>query len=232
MAIGQPVRRLLLSVLILLVAISVYGNVRWLGNQMYVRFSEDRGQSSETREAARQAAVIALRLQPSSARTLQSKASNDLFLGKTDQALSEYEAALLLAPADAFLWRDYALALVYADKFDARLNNAVSQAQGWALKSKPIHLSLAVAGIKVYSRSSDSLRKLWMQSIRIAYAQSPDALLLTAYVAEQELLLCDGGVIQSPETNVWCASARWRHGLCSVAGAGESGCFIKQELKQ
>jgi hypothetical protein len=218
----------LLGILVVLALASVYGNARWLGAQSYMRFSESRGQSPETREIARQASGLAHSLQPSSARALQAQAANDLFLGKTAPALDEYQAALLLAPADAYLWRDYALALIYAGISDERLNNAVIQAQTWALKSKPIHLSLAVAGLKVYGRSDEALRKLWMHSIRLAYAYAPDAVLLTAYVSEQELLLCDGGVIQKPETNVWCASARWRHGLCSAAGTGESGCFGKR----
>lgn len=227
MAIQRPLRLLLLGGLVLLVVAGGYGNARWLGTETYLRFSEQRGWVSETRNAARQASGIAYKLQPFSSRALRAQASNDLLLGETSQALDEYSKALLLAPADAYLWRDYALALIYAGIFDQRLERAVSQAQLWARKSKTLHLSLAIAGLKVFEQSSPALRALWLKSIRLSYWYQPDAVLWTAYVAEQELLLCRGDIIQKPETNTWCAAARWRHGLCSTINAGESGCFGK-----
>ncbi|TXI81879.1 MAG: hypothetical protein E6Q40_13115 [Cupriavidus sp.] len=227
MATRESVRRLLLAVLILLAAASVYANTRWFGAHMYLKFADERGQSYLTRGAARHAASIALRLQPSSARALQSLAGSDLFEDQIPLALDEFRAALQLAPADAYLWRDYALALIYAGQFGPRLNLAVAQAQGWALQSRLVHFSLAVAGLRVYDRSDEELRKLWMHSIRIAYPDYVNVILGVAYVADQDLLLCNGDVIPKPETNVWCAAARWRHGLCSDAGSGESGCFAK-----
>ena len=225
MANGWPLRRLLLIILMMLAIAGIYGNLRWLAVQAYIRFSENRGQAPETRVVARQAAALALRLQPSSAGAMQAQAANDLFLGQQDLALNEYRRALLRAPADAFLWRDYALALVYAGRYDQDLENAVYQAQSWALQSRPVHLALAVAGLKVYTRSDENLRRLWMRSIKVAYVLSPDAVLWAAYVSEQELLLCNGDVILKPESNVWCAAARWRHGLCSEPTPGTSGCF-------
>ena len=228
----ESVRRLLLGGLILLVFISLYGNSRWFGAHLYLKFADNRGQSSQTRGTARQAADIAQGLQPFSAHAMQAKASKDLFEDKVPLALDEYQDALRLAPADAFLWRDYALALIYADQFDARLTNAVTQAQSWALKSKPIHLSLAIAGLRVYDRSNPALRKLWMHSVQIAYYYYRDSILSAAYIADQDLLLCNGDVIANPATNVWCASARWRHGLCSDVGTGETGCFSQKGVPQ
>lgn len=228
MVAGESVRRSMLAVLILLAVVSVYMNARWLGASMYLKFADDRGQSSLTRGAARHAAGIAQRLQPFSARALQAQASSDLFEEKVALALDEYRAALQMAPADAYLWREYALALIYANQFDARLNNSIVQAQTWALRSKPIHFSLAVAGLRVYDRSDDALRKLWMVSIRKAYPDYRNVILGVAYVADQELLLCNGDVIPDPGINPWCAAARWRHGLCSDLGGGESGCFFSK----
>lgn len=224
----QSVRRLSLGVLILLAVVSVFMNARWFGANMYLKFADDRGQSSQTRATARHAAAIASRLQPFSARAMQAQASSDLFEEKVPLALDEYRAALQLAPADAYLWREYALALIYANQFDASLNNAVLQAQTWALRSKPVHFSLAVAGLRVYDRSDDALRKLWMVSIRNAYPDYRNVILGVAYVADQDLVLCNGDVIPDPGTNPWCAAARWRHGLCSDLGGGESGCFFSK----
>ncbi|MES2489422.1 MAG: hypothetical protein V4607_06475, partial [Pseudomonadota bacterium] len=208
----------MLSALIVLVASSVYGNARWFFVESYLRFSEQRGQSSETRSVAQQAAGIAYKLQPFSARAVQAQASNDLFLNKPQLALDEYAKALTLAPADAYLWRDYALALVNAGIFDQRLERAVSQAQTWARKSKPIHLSLAVVGLRVFRQSNSSLQALWLDSIRFGYWTKPAVVLWYAYVEEQELLLCNNNIILQAETNAWCAAARWRHGLCSSFG--------------
>lgn len=232
MAIQESVRRLFLGGLILLAAVSVYANSRWFGAQLYLKFADDRGQSYQTRAAARQAAGIAHRLQPLSARAIQAQAGSDLFEDKVPLALDEFRSALRLAPADAYLWRDYALALIYADQFDSRLNLAVSQAQTWAVQSRLIHFSLAVAGLRVYDRSDTELRALWMHSIRVAYPDYVNVILGVAYVADQDLLLCQGDVIPNPETNVWCAAARWRHGLCSDTGTGESGCFSKKSTAQ
>lgn len=231
MATQESVRRLLLAVLILLMFVGVYGNTRWLGAHIYLKFADDRGQSYLTRGAARQAADIAHRLQPFSARAVQLQAGADLFNGKTPLALAEYRAALQLAPADAFLWRDYALALIYGGQFDSNLTLAVTQAQGWAVQSRPLHGSLAVAGLKVYDRSDAELRKLWMHSIRLAYPDYVNVILGVAYVADQDLLLCNGDVIPDPGSNVWCAAARWRHGLCSDIGTGETGCFSKKSAQ-
>lgn len=225
----QPsIRLLLLCVLIALVALGAYSNARWLAAEAYLRFSEQRGESPETRAAARHAATIAYQLQPFSARALKSQADSDLFLGKTELALKEYERALMLAPADAYLWRDNALALIYAGIFDQRVEQSVRQAQTWARKSKTIHLSLGVAGLRVYKQSPPALRALWMESIRFAYWYKTDAILWTAYSADEELLLCDGRVILKPESNTWCAAARWRHGLCTDTAS----CFRKQEYQQ
>lgn len=232
MATQESVRRLLLGGLILLALIGVYENARWFGAQMYLKFADNRGQAYQTRDAARKAAGIAYRLQPFSARAMQAQASNDLFEDRVTLALDEYQAALRLAPADAYLWRDYALALIYVDQFDAELNHAVTQAQTWAVKSKAVHFSLAVAGLRVYDRSDAALRKLWMHSIRLAFIGNRDAVLTVAYVADQDLLLCNGDVIPDPETNLWCAAARWRHGLCSDMGSGESSCIAKKGMPQ
>lgn len=229
MASQRSVRLLLLSGLALLIAVSVIGNARWLAAEGYLRFSEQRGQNVETRAAARQASDLALKLRPQSARALGAMASNDLYLGKADLALEEYSKALVFAPADAYLWRDYALALMQAGIFDARLERAVIQAQTWARKSKLIHLSLAVPGLKLYQQSSPKLRELWLKSIRFSYFYEPDTILLTAYVAEEELLLCRGDIIAQPGTNPWCAAARWRHGLCSSTGTESGSCFRWKE---
>lgn len=218
--------------LVLLAVAAVYGNARWLSAESYLRFSTQRAQNSATRPAARQASDIAHKLQPFSARALQSQAGNDLFLGHSELALDEYSAALRLAPADAYLWRDYALALVYARTFDQRLEHAVVQAQIWGRKSTTVHMALALAGIKVFRQSSPALRNSWLNSIRIAYWDQPNAVLWVAYVADDELLLCDNNIIPQAETNGWCAAARWRHGLCSTVSTDQTGCFRKQVPQQ
>jgi len=228
----QPsIRLALLSGLAAVMICGAVGNARWLLTESYLRFSDQRAIAAETREAARRAAGIAQNLQPFSARALQAEASSDYFLNQPKLAIAEYESALLKAPADAYLWRDYALVLVHQGIFDARLERAVTQAQSWAVKSPPIHVSLAVVGLNVYQQSNAAMRALWFKSMRIAYPYQPDDIQWAAYVAEQELLLCDGGVVPHPETSNWCAGARWRHGQCTTVAPGPDSCFRKPERK-
>lgn len=223
MSIQRPTRLLLFACLMALAASTAYSNIRWLGAQAYSRFADEQGRWPEGRESARQAADIATRLVPLSARARQQLATDDLFLGQGEQALREYETALQSAPADAYLWRDYALALVYTNHYDVRLERAVAQAQSWGARSSTIHMSLAVAGLKVFNQSDASLRALWMNSIRYAYWSQPDTVLYTAYLAEQELLLCDEVILQA-QHNSWCDAARWRHGLCSREQRAAGSC--------
>lgn len=219
----RPLRLLLLGALALLAALTVYHNALWLSAQAYMRFAEDQWAWPEARDAAKQASEIALRLQPFSARARQQQASDRLLLGQGEQALAEYAAALTMAPADAFLWRDYALALLYTGAFDARLDRAVAQAQAWGARSSTIQLSLAIAGLKAFHQSDAPLRARWMNSIRYAYWDQPGVVLQAAYLSEQELLLCSS-VILKADTNPWCAAARWRHGLCSAKEPGLDAC--------
>ena len=219
----RPLRLFLLGVLAALSLCAVCSNGYWLAAQAYLRFAQEQWPWPEARPVARQAAEIAIRLQPFSAKARQQQAINSLLLGEDERALSEYEAALLRAPADAFLWRDYALALLHAGHRDSRLALAVSQAQSWGSRSSTIQLSLAIAGLKSFPLSDPPLRALWMKSIRYAYWDQPGAVLQAAYLSEQELVLCDS-VILEPGTNPWCRAARWRHGECAGKDSSKGAC--------
>ncbi|MGH8507087.1 MAG: hypothetical protein ACRETM_14180 [Stenotrophobium sp.] len=160
---------------------------------------------------------MAQRLEFRNAQALRLQAQNDLDAGQTDTALAEYRQALQLAPADAFLWRDYALAQLESGHNDLALKQAVIHAQTLAPKSAPLQLSLALAGLKVYAQSAPDLQVRWLDSIRFTYLYQPRGLLFAAYVAGQDLMLCQRVVLQ-PEHNPWCIQARWRHGLCQSQG--------------
>ena len=188
-------------------------NVRWFMADAYSRFAENQSRFADTRPAARQAAVLAQKLGFRDARALQALAQSDLYSGQKAQALEEYERALELAPADAFLWRDYALARLDLGLMDERLEHAVVQAQTLAPRSAPLHLTLALAGLKVYGQSSPALQARWLTSIRFTYLLQPGGLFYSAFVAGQDLMLCQQVVPQS-ESNPWCIEARWQHGLC------------------
>jgi hypothetical protein len=197
-------------------ATTVFVNARWFIADAYTRYAESQWRWPDARKSAREATVLALKLGPYNVRALQNQAVNDLFSGREEQALQEDEQALRFAPADAYLWRDHALALVYAGIFDGRLEHAVRQAQRQAPRSGPLHQSLALAGIKVYGQSNPRLQSLWLVSIRYVYALDAGSLGLPVYLAEQEMLLCDKVIPQSGH-NPWCMQARWRHGLCPDA---------------
>ena len=221
MPVSRPLRLWLLGALLIAPVLAVFANLSWLGAQAYLRFGADQWAWPDARESAYQAASVAARLETFSAQAHQQQASSSLLMGHDEDALSQYVSALQRAPADAYLWRDYALALIYTGHFDQRLDRAVFQAQTWAPRSSVLNLSLAIAGLKVYDRSDEALRTLWMRSIRYAYWVAPGAVLYAAYLSERELLLCDTVIPQS-DHNAWCAAARWRRD-CTLTGQ-QRGC--------
>ncbi|MGH8540226.1 MAG: hypothetical protein ACRETW_06955 [Stenotrophobium sp.] len=227
---AQVIGILLLICLLVVGAVTVFVNARWFMADAYTRYAEKQWRWFDARKSAREAAALAFKFMPYNARALKSEAVSDLFSGSKAQALREYEQALHLAPADAYLWRDYALALVYTGNIDDRLEHVVRQAQLLAPRSVPLHESLAYAGLKVYTQSDRKLQAFWLISIRLAYPTAWNNLLLAATRSGQELLLCNE-VIPHPGHNPysghnpWCVQARWHHGLCPHA-RGYQDCTV------
>ncbi|MGH8461596.1 MAG: hypothetical protein ACRESS_08330 [Stenotrophobium sp.] len=231
----QPAKMFNASLLIILAvagAAAVFLNARWFMSDAYTRYSEGQWQWADARASARQAAGFAYRLTPDNARALKSAAIADLYSNQPDQALLEYRQALQLAPADAYLWRDYAFALVSTGHFDDRVQQAVRHAQALAAQSDTLQLSLALIGTGVYRQSDPALRALWLASIRHSFAAHWQPLLEAASRAGQEELLCRE-VIAKPDSNPWCIQVRAKEKACrSHAAAGcdsQAGAGVSQK---
>lgn len=207
----------LLAISLLVVVLNLCG---FLANA-YAGFARSQFRFADTRPAVRQAALLIQKLDFRNAEAVQLLAEDDLYAGRRGQALDEYEQALKLAPADAFLWRDYALARISSGLIDTDLEKAVAQAQELAPKSRPLQISLALAGLKIYALSSPGLRARWLESLRLAYLFQPKGLIFAAYVSGQDLMLCEK-VIPDSGSNPWCIQSRWRHGLCQSPSHPES----------
>jgi hypothetical protein len=221
MPIAEMVRKLFLCGLLVISMLVAALNLSGFMANAYIGFSKNQIGFSDSREAVRQAAQLAQKLDFRNPEAVRLLAEDDLYAGHQEQALSEYQHALQLAPADAFLWRDYAVARIRLGLIDAELEKAVIQAQSLAPKSKPLQFSLAMAGLKVYAQSNPALQSRWLKSIRFAYYIQPKGLIFSAYVAGQDLMLCQQ-VIPNSGINPWCVQARWRHGLCQSPRHPES----------
>lgn len=213
MQIAEVTRRFLLGGLLASSVLVVVLNLSGFMANAYTDFSRSQIRFADSRAAVRQAAQLVQKLDFRNPEAAQFLAEDDLYAGHQEQALNGYEHALKLAPADAFLWRDYAVARIRLGLIDVELEKAVIQAQSLAPKSKPLQFSLAMAGLKVYAQSNPALQSRWLQSIRFAYYIQPNGLIFAAYVAGQDLMLCQQ-VIPNSGSNPWCIQARWRHGLC------------------
>ena len=109
---------------------------------------------------------------------------------RADEAETAYRKALRLAPADALLWTEYALALARLGRFDAALTEAVTRAQQLAPNSPAVQRSLAEMGLSYWARSDAPQRALWLTSLR------------GELVASRQLFL--GHVLTRGRTDIFC----------------------------
>ena len=85
---------------------------------------------------------------------------------RADESDAAYRKALRLAPADALLWSEYALALARLGRFGAALTDALTRAQQLAPNSPVVQRTLAEIGLSYFSRGDAQQRALWLASLR------------------------------------------------------------------
>lgn len=191
-----------LTAVLLAVAALALLNLASVAGAAYSRFASrnlDRPHSSATLAAAR----IATRLAPWSA---PSAAQHGWVLaerGETAAAQAAYGQALHLAPADPFLWTEYALARARLGLFDAPLTQAVQQAQRLAPTSPAVRRSLADLGLNYWQHGTAEQRGLWLASMRAELAASRGAFLGHALTRGRARTFCQGPAAELGEA-AWC----------------------------
>jgi tetratricopeptide (TPR) repeat protein len=121
----------------------------------------------------------------------------------TEPALQTYADALRLAPGDAVLWTEYAQVLGRLGRFDATLSQAVTRAQQLAPHSPAVRRALAELALAYWSRSDESLRALWLDTMRAELARDRGAFLGTVLTRGQGVTFCREPGPALGET-AWC----------------------------
>ena len=130
-------------------------------------------------------------------------------------AEAAYARALRLAPGDALLWDEYALALARLGAFDERLLQATRRAQALAPNSPAVRRSVADMGLSYWQRGNAEQRAAWLISMREELGASRAAFLSHAFTRGQGRTFCEGPAEKLGEAR-WCES---------VASALVGGCF-------
>lgn len=136
--------------------------------------------------------------------------------GAAEPAVAAYARALRLAPGDPLLWSEYALALGRVGRVDTALAHAVAQAQRLAPTSPAVRRTLADIGLSYWARGDETVRGLWLDSMRAELARNRGAFLGHALTRGQGLTFCRGPALQLGEAR-WCER---------IAGALLGQCYV------
>ncbi len=203
---GRSVRSWLIrGVLLLLAAFGLLTaglNGRWLLAEAYATYAREGFAGRTSGDAVLTAAALALRLEPGNPHYQSVLARAERLYGEETAADRLYAAALKSAPANAFLWRDYALTHALRG-LEAQRAHAFARAQALAPTSRGLHMSLALAGLSDGPGSNAQLQRLWVKSVVFALKHERDPFLRYVFAARRETRLC-----RELQTNVslkeWC----------------------------
>ncbi|MGH8530097.1 MAG: hypothetical protein ACRETN_09720, partial [Nevskiales bacterium] len=122
-------------------------NGRGLLTEAYAAYARENLSPEASPELAAAAAEVTLRFKPGDAVYLALLARAEQLRGRGAEAERHFRAALKQAPANAYVWRDYALLRPVGGRYDAQLAHAVERAQALAPTSHGLHLSFGVVGL-------------------------------------------------------------------------------------
>lgn len=191
--------------------LSVAGlNGRELLAEAYAAYARENLSRQGSPEVAAAAAELALRFRPGSSVNLALLGRAEQLRRRGQEAELSYRAALKQAPADAYLWRDYALLRPVGGRYDAQLAHAVERAQALAPTGKGVHMSLGVVGLMDWPRSNPRLRSLWRKSIEFSLRHDRQEFLRYVYASSQETRMCREFLLRrgADDWCQWTANAR------------------------
>lgn len=153
--------------------------------------------------AVQQSAQLAARWQPWSSSSAALEGWLHAENGQRDAARAAYGRALRLAPADALLSTEYALALGRIGQFDATMAEAIRHAAQRAPTSGVIRAAIADLGLSYWARGTAELQMLWLAGMRDELARNRAALLDRVLRRGQGLTFCRGPATGLGEGK-WC----------------------------
>ena len=171
------------------------------------------------------ASRIAASLAPWTASTLALHAWLLMEQGDAGLARLVYHRALRLAPADALLWAEYAIAMTRLDPNDSTILGAVARAQQLAPSSPAIQAALAELGLNSWNTSSEELRTLWLSSMRHQLIYARTAFLGMTVARGQVFTFCSGPANDLGERS-WCESKvpTLMNGCFDITDRGPAPC--------
>jgi hypothetical protein len=126
-----------------------------------------------------------------------------------------FAQGLRLAPADAYAWRDYSLALARSEGYGSGYRMALARSQELAPNSRALHASHALNGLHAWRYGDEATRQLWRNSMRVTLAARPREFLRYIASSRREALFC-AYTGEALNLGRWCADARALRRQCDL----------------
>ncbi|HZP12825.1 MAG TPA: hypothetical protein VFB36_10430 [Nevskiaceae bacterium] len=139
----------------------------------------------------------------------------------------QYRRALRLAPASAYLWLEYSLALARSYQFDDDYTIALRQATVLAPSARPIRAAAARMGARHWNQGGEADRKLWAQDMSDVLATAPYDLLWTVLRDGREANFC-GFVGSELGLSRWCFAVNAARSICDALPSDTKGPAVEQ----
>lgn len=128
---------------------------------------------------------------------------------QSHEARAQMQTALMWAPADAYLWNDYARLLVRQRRFGSETERVSTHALSLAPHSAALHAGNAWMAIHYWTWASADLQTLWLHSLRREWRRDRDRLTREILASRRTQVFCLGPGARLPATQAWCAGAPW-----------------------
>lgn len=125
------------------------------------------------------------------------------------EARDQMHTALMWAPADAYLWSDYARLLVRQRRFNNDTEQATKRALKLAPNSDALHASHAWMAIHYWTWASADLQTLWLHSLRREWRQHRERVTQEIQEGRRVQMFCLGAGARLPAAQAWCANTPW-----------------------
>lgn len=211
-------RRALLSVLLFPLILLAIASTRGLVAGIYSNIASQPTTALTTELAANKLAVNLAPWKPA----FRARLARSLILSGTDNDAikSEFISALKWAPADPYLWQDFAQIMAAQNSFDADFEMAVLRVNVLGPASRTIQASAADLGVRHWFRGSAATQKEWLRSISFQLRHEPKPFLKSVFVSNQMYWFCSSAALELPVSK-WC-DFLWkdleRNGLPALRG--------------
>lgn len=194
---------------------------------LYARIAIEHRFRAESSSVRASAAKHAAELQPWRAVLHSDLAWAFAARGDFELARQNFRTSLQRAPANAYLWLEYAQALARARRFDEEYTLALRQATLLSPNAKPVRLVAARMGALHWGQGGELERALWSQNIGYTLRVSPYDLLWGVLRTRREGSFC-GHLGAELGLSRWCFSIQAARQLCDSIAPGARGASVDQ----